>query len=264
MISRAPSPALAPFISQLWYVEAPELSHRRERVLPSTDTQLLVNLDEDRLSWWGGDSLSVGHPGAGALVGGIYDRPIAIDTAEQRRLVGAVVRAGAAPVVFGVNAEALAGAHVAADDLFVHARLRERLLEAEEPERILSVLEAFLARRVAGRLDPAVMFARNALDRGARVRSVAEGLGWSTKRFRQRFAAQVGVPPKRYARIARLQRVVAAAAKVETVRWAELAADAGYYDQAHLIAEFRALTGLTPSAYRPRAPDEQNHVVLDR
>jgi AraC-like DNA-binding protein len=37
--------------------------------------------------------------------------------------------------------------------------------------------------------------------------------------------------------------------------WSRIAADAGYYDQAHLIADFRDLVGLTPSAFAKRASD---------
>ncbi|WP_157851244.1 MULTISPECIES: AraC family transcriptional regulator [Streptomyces] len=44
--------------------------------------------------------------------------------------------------------------------------------------------------------------------------------------------------------------------------WAALAADCGYHDQAHLIHEFRALAGITPTAYAPRSRLERNHVPL--
>ncbi len=44
--------------------------------------------------------------------------------------------------------------------------------------------------------------------------------------------------------------------------WADVAAEHGYTDQAHLIHDFRALTGITPTAYRPRSVEERNHVPL--
>jgi AraC-like DNA-binding protein len=51
-------------------------------------------------------------------------------------------------------------------------------------------------------------------------------------------------------------------ARADDVHWAEVAMEHGYYDQAHLIHDFRELTGLTPTAYRPRAAHEWNHVPV--
>ena len=48
----------------------------------------------------------------------------------------------------------------------------------------------------------------------------------------------------------------------DAVDWAEVAAEHGYADQAHLIHDFRSLTGITPSAYRPRSVAERNHVPV--
>ena len=45
---------------------------------------------------------------------------------------------------------------------------------------------------------------------------------------------------------------------------ADVALEAGYFDQAHMINDFRALTGMTPTAYRPRSAGERNHVSLPR
>jgi AraC-like DNA-binding protein len=50
--------------------------------------------------------------------------------------------------------------------------------------------------------------------------------------------------------------------KAAAVDWADFAAEHGYTDQAHLIHDFRELTGITPAAYRPRSPGEHNHVPV--
>jgi AraC-like DNA-binding protein len=57
----------------------------------------------------------------------------------------------------------------------------------------------------------------------------------------------VGVSPKQFARIVRFQRALRVAK--HGASWSTVATEAGYYDQAHLIAEFRELAGTTPAAF---------------
>jgi AraC-like DNA-binding protein len=84
-----------------------------------------------------------------------------------------------------------------------------------------------------------------------RVENVAKQLGITARHLRRAFLESVGIGPKDFARTVRLQRAVQRAAASDD--WGRIAADVGYYDQAHLIADFRELVGLTPSAYRKRA-----------
>jgi AraC-like DNA-binding protein len=86
-------------------------------------------------------------------------------------------------------------------------------------------------------------------DRG-RVGPLAGGAGLGERQLRRRFEAAVGVGPKRFARIVRLQNALRLAAS-GAGSWAQVALDAGYYDQAHLIGEFRSLAGRTPRVLRP-------------
>lgn len=69
----------------------------------------------------------------------------------------------------------------------------------------------------------------------------------SERRLRRRFVQAVGYGPATYLRVSRFQRAVALAPRVPGL--AELAAAAGYSDQAHLSRDCRALTGATPRAY---------------
>jgi methylphosphotriester-DNA--protein-cysteine methyltransferase len=65
---------------------------------------------------------------------------------------------------------------------------------------------------------------------------------------RRVFRETVGVSPKAFAKITRFDRAVRAARADAHTTWASIAATAGYYYQAHLIAEFRAIAGVTPRA----------------
>jgi AraC-like DNA-binding protein len=265
-VVRPPSPPLAPFVEHLWHFEG-ELAHARERVLPSGQLQLLVNLHEDELRWYDGAGYATAHRGGGAALCGAFTHHFAIDTAEQRHICGVNFKPGGAAPFVRPPVGALEGTHVAAGDLWGRdgATLRERLCEAPIAAAALARLDAFLVARAVRPLapDPAVAFAVGALDRGAPVAAVGDRLGLAPARLIRRFAAAVGLPPKRFARLRRFNRVLVAAPAGRGVDWARVAVDCGYYDQAHLIHEFRAFSGLAPTAYRPRAPGELRHVRLD-
>ena len=268
MVMRTPSPALAPFVASLWHYEAAgELSHARERIMPSGAMQLLVNLDEDELRTYHGDDLASAQRTRGATIGGVSTRHFAIDTAEQKAILGVAFHPGGAYPFFTPPADALRELDVELSEVWGRegAVLRERLLEQRDPQARLAVLEATLLARVVRPLsfDPAMRLAISALERDVPVAAVGERLGMSPRRLIDTFARQVGMTPKRFARVRRFQRLLAVIAGGHAPPWAELAQQCGYYDQAHLIHEFRSFSGLHPTAYAARGPDVHNHVVLD-
>ena len=166
-------------------------------------------------------------------------------------------------------ARELSDADVPLDVLWGRQRerlLREQLLSACDPESALDVLEAALLDRCREKAaHPAVRYALSefrAHPSMARIRAVTDAIALSPKRFIERFKAEVGVTPKRYCRLLRFQRVVASAHRRGPADWAGLALACGYFDQAHLIHDFRAFSGLTPTAYEARRTAFQNHVTF--
>jgi AraC-like DNA-binding protein len=265
-VVREPSPALASFVASLWYFEG-DLPHRRELILPTGAMQLLVNLHEDETRAYEADGHRVVARTRGAALCGAFARPFGIDTAEQRRIVGVTFRPGGAYPFLAVAASEVSEAHVDLGDLWGRdgSLLRERLLEMPNPRAALAELEAVLLARAVRPLaeDGAVRLAIAALGRGARVGEVVERTGIAPRRFIAQFAERVGLTPKRYARVRRFQRVLASLVPGQAVDWADVAASCGYFDQAHLIHDFRSFSGLRPTAYRPRAADELNHVPVE-
>ena len=80
------------------------------------------------------------------------------------------------------------------------------------------------------------------------VRAMVAAAGVSRQHLARVFRPVIGVGPKRYCRLARFQAGLAYAGAGPNVNWAEAAADLGYADQSHMIAEFRELSGLSPDA----------------
>jgi AraC-like DNA-binding protein len=82
-----------------------------------------------------------------------------------------------------------------------------------------------------------------------RIDGLAEWAGLSERQFTRRFAAQVGLNPKLYARAIRLNALLKTRRSQPQATWTELTHAAGYADQAHFVRECRDLTGSSPSAF---------------
>jgi AraC-like DNA-binding protein len=68
--------------------------------------------------------------------------------------------------------------------------------------------------------------------------------------------------PKSLAQIYRFQAAIRRIARDDDPDWSSVAADCGYYDQPHLIHDFRRLSGLTPSEYVASRLPDINHAVV--
>ncbi len=90
---------------------------------------------------------------------------------------------------------------------------------------------------------------------GGRVRVdvLAERIGWSRKHLAGRFADAFGVTPKTAGRMARFSRAASIMAR-SGLAIADIAAEAGYADQAHLTREFQQFAGQSPTAWRSGLP----------
>jgi AraC-like DNA-binding protein len=157
--------------------------------------------------------------------------------------------------LLGVPASALTDRVVPLAELWGGDDLCHQLLAAPDLPTALDRLSRAIATRAEQAFEPAsARLARRAvrlLERGeSRVEQVAAQLGVTARHLRRAFLDSVGVAPKDFARGVRLGRALRQAAT--STDWARIAVDAGYYDQAHLIGDFRDLIGMTPGAYRAR------------
>ncbi len=162
---------------------------------------------------------------------------------------------GAAVAVLGVPASRVAGHPTPIQDFWgdaATAGLSERLAAAQTHGEAAAVLDSAInerSRKAVGRStnERLILEAADRLTR-ANVGAVALDLGVSERHLRRVFRDAVGVSPKTFAMLARFRRALGAAHANGNASWASIAATAGYYDQAHLIAEFRAIAGVTPRA----------------
>jgi len=134
--------------------------------------------------------------------------------------------------------------------------LREQLGNAPGWAARFDLAEAFVTARLANAAETPLEIAW-AYDRiiasggRARISAIAEKLGWSRKHLAGSFSNAIGIGPKTLSRIVRFNRTLGLS-RQQTADWADIAADCGYADQAHLVREFRDLAGETPTALSVR------------
>lgn len=162
--------------------------------------------------------------------------------------VGLRLPPGMGPAVFGVPAVELRDARVDLGALWPAAAARRVTERAEEePRDVAAALEAVAVARLAAAGGPdrlAAALARE-LAGGHSVAEVARGVGLSERQLHRRSLELFGYGPKTLARVLRLQRALRVADSGGVPGpLAEIAAEAGYADQAHFAREVRALAGV--------------------
>ena len=268
VIRRPPRPSLRPFVQTIWALDQKddEASARpsREHVLPTGGMHLVFRLNSAPLIVFEDDckaGRTVGH----AVVGGARSRFYVRDVSTAAKSVGAMLRPGAAQVLFGVSAEELSERHTRLEDLWGTAAESslQMLHDAGEPEEQLDQFELLLASRlpVVHGIHPAVAFALERFDATGRVDAIVKQSGYSHRHFVALFRRTVGLAPKTYSRVRRFRHALRLAAGHTAASWSRIALDAGYSDQAHFHREFLSFTGVTPAAYRRINPVQPSHVA---
>jgi AraC-like DNA-binding protein len=228
-----PDAALASWVACYWTRSAftspgEPLVHR---VLPDGCADVIFDLD--------GTALAVGT----------MTTALVLKQRAAPDVIGIRFRPGRAHPFFRLPLSALTDQHVDLRELWGSdaVNVAERIAMQPSIAGRIAVIEAELLRRL-GEHDPRVDAAVAWITRsGGRlpIERVAAEIGISRQHLSRRFLQHVGVTPKTFARVMRFESLVRAA-RSGPRDWAALAADFGYFDQAHLIAEFRELAGATP------------------
>jgi len=221
-----------------------------ERVLPDGAVRLIFNL---------------GEPASpSAAVVGASTGPALVRLRGRVDGVSLTLRPGAVAGLLGLPAGELAGIALPLDALWhgEGAQLLARMAEAPDDAVRMAWLQSALQRRLAEAARASSTAQRAATHEAGLIvasggrrplREVAAAVGVGERRLQQLFHAQVGLSPRAWARLARLHGCLRGLRGQAAPDWAEVAVDHGYYDQSHLVNEFRALCGLTPTEFLGRA-----------
>ena len=227
-----PSADLAPFVARYWSVcwDLRDQLPYRQLIVPYPNVHL---------------TFTTGQP---STVTGVPRRRVVKVLAGQGRVLGVAFRPGCFRPWLGRSVATITDRALAEPFAWLPGRgvvpdreAVEELLRAHRPPRDPTAeAVADLVERIAG--DPEL----------TRVDSVAALRGTSVRGLQRLFAEYVGIGPKWVIRRYRLREITERLAAGGPVDWAGLAAELGYADQAHLVRDFRAMVGETPTWYAQR------------
>lgn len=236
-----PGDGLADFVRWFWIPEWDLAAGRtsRQQLLAFPACNLVIEADAIRLS---GPTTRVSHR----------------DLVGRGWAVGALLRPAAVPA-FTPDVSSLRDSSIALDEplllVQVRAAMEAQGAATDRRSAAIRVLSAWLRSFLSGPDDEALLANRlvelaECEPQLASVPELADRLGVSVRTAQRLAARYVGLSPAALIRRRRLQAAAERLRQDPGTSLAELAAELGYADHAHLCADFRTTLGFTPSGYR--------------
>ena len=268
-LTHLPGPPLDQFIDLLWLYEGYTQSHAKERVLPTGEMQIVINLTDDQACIYDREDTDRCQVFRGPLLTGAHSQYQVISIAPEALMIGVHFRPGGAFPFLRRPAAELSETTVLLETLWggLAIDLHDQLLEATTHRARFEILERVLREELAKSVDRhrAVGFALRrfmAAPHVTTMASVTEQIGLSPKRFIQIFRDETGFTPKVFCRIRRFQQALDRMGASKNVEWTKVALESGYFDQAHFNHDFRAFSGIKPTSYMVNRTPHRNHVAL--
>jgi AraC-like DNA-binding protein len=250
-----PGPPLSEFVAFFWHFCGHEMSASRERGLPTGSVDLILRLDSAKTS----NSVMVGPRTRSAIIG----------PTQKQELLGVHFKTGGAVPFLRCPIDELQDGGMSLADFCGEAeasRVLSVLNDAATVAMKFQIVEQWLLQVADRGLEhnPVVTFAMRAFCSGPYGSSaeVANKSGYSQRRFIEMFKNEVGLTPKHFQRLQRFRKVITAVQHKCVVDWTDLGLSLGYFDQAHLIHDFREFSGVTPAQYLGLRTPFINHVRL--
>lgn len=250
-----PTSSLTPYVAWYWGGTFNALARETfsQRVIPHGYVDLIIHLSDHHC-----DLLGAGgwRQSPDYTLIGLYTQPYEVVFSRCVRTFGIRFKPEGIYSLFGVPA---AEFHAGFEDitLVLGKEFRvfcDQIREATDTTARVSLTEQYLAQQAARRsralpyLGQAAECIRQARG-GLEVETVQAQLGISLRQLQRQFKAKVGVSPKHYLRMARINEVQRLLEAGHCLNLTQIAYQAGYTDQAHFIRDFKAMTGETPSVF---------------
>jgi AraC-like DNA-binding protein len=249
-----PAIPLRGHVERYVYVDTPVSPHIIKPLSPRPESGISFNLNcQDPLRLEYACAQVVTHPTA-AVFGPLSHRIADIRCSGHYRAFNILFKGTGYHRLFGISPAELADRVSDARDVMGRAEsiVHEQLCAARSAEAMAEVVDRYLlAKLTDGDLHPIHRVVEHlvASQGCANLCELSQRSGLSARQIERKFLEQIGITPKRYARLARFRNAARLKAENAALTWTDVSQATGFYDHNHLVKDFRELVDATPSDY---------------
>ncbi len=251
-----PHPTLTRLIRCIWVFEATPDDGPAEiqRIVPDGCPEMVLHYGDHCQEIESGGALK---RQSRFVFAGQLSQPLLLQPGSRAGMIGIRLQPNGARAFLGLSMHKATDVRLDLTDVWAHdgAALIEAVGNAENTAVRLQLVAQFLQRKFAQmrkQSDNTVAHGVALLQSSGgyiSIDNLADHCGLSSRQLERRFLGEVGIPPRLLASIFRFRRVFDLLEQHDTGRWVSAAIGAGYFDQAHMIRDFKRFAGQQPQAF---------------
>ena len=254
-----PGPSASRFVKCYWVLEDDTRDTHPQTIVPDGRSEVIINLGRPFQQESAGDW----HAQPEIFFVGQITGPMVIRPQGPARTIGIRFHPHGAIRLLQVPMFELTDSAVSLDDVSqsLHRKLDQLRDMTSLNEQLAALERIILAEMIEGDEDQLISVAVSKFEQAnglIGIRQLADWLGLSSRHLERRFRNEVGISPKLFSRMQRFQSVFHRMEDPAT-SWVDTAVSSGYYDQAHLIRDFREFAGTTPNSLLVEEFDLMRH-----
>jgi AraC-like DNA-binding protein len=264
-----PSFPLNQFIESFVYFKGYNPAHSVDRFLPDGNTYVVIDLTGYPKFIYDNNTLKEIQSCRNVWFSGIRNKFITIPSGRDNEMFILNFRKGMAYPFVEMPMDELTDCVVDGELVMSNQilNMRETLLELVSTKQKFTYAEQYLLNKFSKKLivNPFVDYSVNFILKSPQqlsIQHLADKVGFSQKHFIKIFREHVGVAPKTFLKIIRFQKALLEIEGTKTAHWAHIACEAGYYDQAHFINDFKEFSGFTPKQFLGMKSEFTNYVAV--
>lgn len=257
------------FVENFIYYRDFHPAHNVDRFLPDGNVHLVIDLTENPKYIYDNETLKPIQLCRRSWFSGIRSEAITIPSGKESEMMIVNFQKGKAYPFIGhplyeVTDHVIDGYQALGKGI---DDIRDQLQETVSIISKFNLLEHYLLQVFKDKmvLNPCVDYATNQILQNPNQLSIERVMfktGYSQKHMIKLFKDQVGLTPKSFMNVIRFQKTIEEIGSGKAIKWSELAAECGYYDQAHFIHDFKHFSGFTPAQYQQRTYEFINYIPV--